>query len=600
MEEQVKILVVDDDNNLRETLADLLEIEGYRVYQAGNGKECIDLVSSEFFSVILMDYNLPDETGLDLIRKIRGFNQESQIVMITAYASLNSIMEAMKESVYDFLIKPVDFDYLKRTINRALDKYFLEQSNKELLAQLKTRNVELDRLNNMKSKFFSIVSHDLSNSLMTLKMSFDMLKRKMTPNEEQTKKMLKSSKKNVVSILGHSNRGKTYILQKLSDVNLDSGYQVQTKGLSIKIPEEKKILLLDTQGTNAPLLLEESEEDKRNDQNFREVLEYINLCQIITNYLIQTFIIKEANTLICVVGMLTSSETIFLNKVRKNCRNTKQLIVIHNLINCHTKRDIEKYKTETLLNNIIIKFEERVIPSFDISNKEDNFNKYYVEIDDDDKGHESDVLHFIFGNDNSKELKNFNESTINFIKNYIDIKVNKKTNIIEALTEHVNNLSSLVLKNKINIKVNEKLDLIKYEDQNEIEPKEIIADELDNITFIGNYYEPNYRYYKKDNKFIIGIDICSKLKEESLKALHCCDKDNKELEKFKITGERLICEKEEKKKIINNFINKRINAKKFKLEFKVDLSKEKINAISSEFNKEIKKGILFLSFEIIN
>jgi len=189
MEQQVKILVVDDDNNLRETLADLLEIEGYRVYQAGNGKECIDLVSSEFFSVILMDYNLPDETGLDLIRKIRGFNQESQIVMITAYASLNSIMEAMKESVYDFLIKPVDFDYLKRTINRALDKYFLEQSNKELLAQLKTRNVELDRLNNMKSKFFSIVSHDLSNSLMTLKMSFDMLKRKMTPNEEQTKKM---------------------------------------------------------------------------------------------------------------------------------------------------------------------------------------------------------------------------------------------------------------------------------------------------------------------------------------------------------------------------------------------------------------------------
>ena len=189
MDKQVKILIVDDDNNLRDTLADLLEIEGYRVYQAGNGKECMDLVASDFFNVILMDYNLPDETGLDLIRKIRGFNQESQIVMITAYASLNSIMEAMKESVYDFLIKPVDFDSLKRTINRALDKYFLEQSNKELLAQLKLRNADLDRLNNMKSKFFSIVSHDLSNSLMTLKMSFDMLKKKLTPDAEQAKKM---------------------------------------------------------------------------------------------------------------------------------------------------------------------------------------------------------------------------------------------------------------------------------------------------------------------------------------------------------------------------------------------------------------------------
>ncbi len=190
MDKQVKILVVDDDNNLRETLVDLLEIEGYKVYQAGTAAECLDICSSEFFNVILMDYNLPDEKGLDLIRKIRSFNQDTQIIMITAYASLNAIMEAMQESVYDFLIKPVDFDYLKRTINRALDKYFLEQSNKELLAQLKKRNVDLDRLNNMKSKFFSIVSHDLSNSLMTLKMSFDMLKKKLSPDEDQQKKMM--------------------------------------------------------------------------------------------------------------------------------------------------------------------------------------------------------------------------------------------------------------------------------------------------------------------------------------------------------------------------------------------------------------------------
>ncbi len=190
MEKQVKILVVDDDNNLRETLADLLEIEGYKVYQAGTAAECLDICSNEFFNVILMDYNLPDEKGLDLIREIRTFNQDTQIIMITAFASLNAIMEAMQESVYDFLIKPVDFDYLKRTINRALDKYFLEQSNKELLAELKTRNEDLDRLNNMKSKFFSIVSHDLSNSLMTLKMSFDMLRKKLTPDEDQQKKLM--------------------------------------------------------------------------------------------------------------------------------------------------------------------------------------------------------------------------------------------------------------------------------------------------------------------------------------------------------------------------------------------------------------------------
>jgi len=190
MEQLIKILVVDDDNNLRETMADLLEIEGYKVYQASCASECLTLCQTDTFNIILMDYNLPDETGMELIRKIRAFNKESQIIMITAYASLNAIIEAMQESVYDFLIKPVDFEYLKRTINRALDKYFLEEKNRALLAQLQTRNSDLDRLNNMKSKFFSIVSHDLSNSLMTLKMSVDMLKKKMTPTDDQQQKLL--------------------------------------------------------------------------------------------------------------------------------------------------------------------------------------------------------------------------------------------------------------------------------------------------------------------------------------------------------------------------------------------------------------------------
>lgn len=189
MNEQIKILVVDDDNNLRETLSDLLEMEGYRVYQAKDGTECIEAVSAEFFHVILMDFNLPGETGLDLIKKIRTFNSETQIIMVTAHASLSAMMKAMQESVYDFLIKPVDFDYLKRTIRRALDKYYLEQSNRELLDQLKKSNEDLKKLDNLKSKFFSIVSHDLSNSLMGLKMSFDMFEKKADLNEDQQKRV---------------------------------------------------------------------------------------------------------------------------------------------------------------------------------------------------------------------------------------------------------------------------------------------------------------------------------------------------------------------------------------------------------------------------
>lgn len=189
-EKDIKILVVDDDTNLRETMSELLEIEGYDVYQAGSAKECLDLVTNTFFSVILMDYNLVDGTGLDVIRQIRTFNNESQIIMITAHASLNAVVKALQESVYDFLIKPVDFDYLKRAIKMALQKFYLEQSNKKLLEELKVKNQDLSNLNAMKTKFFSVVSHDLSNSLMALKMSYDMLRRTITsPDSNQTKKM---------------------------------------------------------------------------------------------------------------------------------------------------------------------------------------------------------------------------------------------------------------------------------------------------------------------------------------------------------------------------------------------------------------------------
>lgn len=415
--------------------------------------------------------------------------------------------------------------------------------------------------------------------------------------EKTIKEVLNSSRKTIVSILGHSNRGKTYILNKLSNVNLECGYQIQTKGISIKIPKDQNILILDTQGTNSPLLLEENEEDKRNKQDFQEKLEYINLCQIITNYIIQTFIIKEAKILICVLGMLTTSETIFLNKIKKNCRNIKKLIVIHNLINFFTEEDIEKYKREKLLKNIIIEFDEGTIPSFE---SDDKIYKYYAEKNNYDQ---SEVLHFIIGNDSSKSsVRDCNEATIKYIQDTIITQVNEEINFFKNLTEHINNLSHEVLKEPITVEVNKNLDSIKCNEA--IEPKEVIADELDNIIFIKNdCYEPNYIYYKKDNKFIIGLDICSNLKENYLKVKHFSDRDNIDYHIFIIKGERDLCEQENKddREVKFNFINKRITDSKFYIKIRINLSEKGISAISGKYtNYEIEKGLLLINFDIIN
>jgi signal transduction histidine kinase len=184
-----KILIVDDDAHLRETLRDLLEMEGYKVSEAESGAAAMKMVVSDFFHVILMDFNLTDKTGIEVIKDIRKLNTDSQILMMTAHASLDTAVKAIQESVYDFLIKPVDFNYLRRAIKKAEEKLYLEQENKRLIDMLKHNNEELDRLNGMKSKFMSMASHDLSNSLMTLQISFEMLAATITPNGDQKKKM---------------------------------------------------------------------------------------------------------------------------------------------------------------------------------------------------------------------------------------------------------------------------------------------------------------------------------------------------------------------------------------------------------------------------
>ncbi len=184
-----KILIVDDDAHLRETLRDLLEMEGYKVSEAESGAAAMKMVVSDFFHVILMDFNLTDKTGIEVIKDIRKLNTDSQILMMTAHASLDTAVKAIQESVYDFLIKPVDFNYLRRAIKKAEEKLYLEQENKRLIDMLKHNNEELDRLNGMKSKFMSMASHDLSNSLMTLQISFEMLAATIKPDDDQKKKM---------------------------------------------------------------------------------------------------------------------------------------------------------------------------------------------------------------------------------------------------------------------------------------------------------------------------------------------------------------------------------------------------------------------------
>jgi hypothetical protein len=393
-------------------------------------------------------------------------------------------------------------------------------------------------------------------------------------DKKKQKEIIESKYKIIISVLGNSNRGKTYLLNKLSNVNLETGYQTQTKGLSMKFHGE--LIYLDTAGTNTPLLLEDGKKRPSEAE-----IHNIHLCQIITNYIIQTFVIENADILVCVIGMLNSAEQIFLEKIKKLCENKRNLIVIHNLVKCFNSADIEKYKTETLLKMIGTELIEKNIPYFKEGYK--GFDKYFLE-----KGNKH-IKHFIFANDEKKsqEIDYYNETTLNYIRTCIKMERKKPKDLFKQLINHIKNISSFVLQNEISPKIED--DLIKC--NQEVAPKDIKADELDNINFIGKEYEPHHRYYRKGKFFIIEIQLCSNKYE--LKCNKTFDIDLEETQ-FEIIGKR---ELDDKNDGYFTFTNKRINFKSFKIKFKIKLSDFGINHIDQEPIQKMKYGILFIIYK---
>jgi two-component system response regulator PilR (NtrC family) len=115
------ILIVEDEVVLRESLAGLLEQEGYTVLQAGDGKQAHDLILTESVDLVLSDVRMPEMDGLTLLGHLRRIAPETPVIMITAYGTVDTAVEAMRSGAWDYLLKPVKFDDLLLKIARALE-----------------------------------------------------------------------------------------------------------------------------------------------------------------------------------------------------------------------------------------------------------------------------------------------------------------------------------------------------------------------------------------------------------------------------------------------------------------------------------------------
>ena len=133
-----RILVVDDERSMREFLEILLRKEGYDVTTVGDVDAALVALDSDDFDLVISDIQMPGKSGLDLLRSIREAQGEALVVMITAFATTETAIAAMKEGAYDYLTKPFKVDEIKLVVQKALEKKLLTSENARLRFELRS------------------------------------------------------------------------------------------------------------------------------------------------------------------------------------------------------------------------------------------------------------------------------------------------------------------------------------------------------------------------------------------------------------------------------------------------------------------------------
>ena len=204
MDEKIaKILVIEDEEDVRESYLDMFEFFGYEVDSAPNGREGVVKVTNNDYEIVITDLNMPEMDGIEVLKMVKKNKPYIEVIVITGYATLENAIKAMKIGAYDYFTKPIDLELVKIVLSKCIQSIKARKENEEL----KTLNQKLTELNELKDKFITVTNHELRTPLTVLKGYLDLID--MFLPEDSDKDLIealnisKETMKEMVTIIEH-------------------------------------------------------------------------------------------------------------------------------------------------------------------------------------------------------------------------------------------------------------------------------------------------------------------------------------------------------------------------------------------------------------
>jgi DNA-binding NtrC family response regulator len=141
-EEKIQLLLVDDEERFRTTLAKRFEEKGLAVAQAGNAKDALKQIRNKSFSVIVLDIKMPEMDGIEALSEIKKIDRNVEVILLTGHGAVESAIDGMRLGAFDYLLKPCEFEHL---LDKVMDANKVKQARDERLRQAELRS-QMDKI----------------------------------------------------------------------------------------------------------------------------------------------------------------------------------------------------------------------------------------------------------------------------------------------------------------------------------------------------------------------------------------------------------------------------------------------------------------------